>query len=573
MSKKSRQGVFYLLFALTAGALWYFQSLIVVNVPFWDDFFGIIQPVYDLLADIPFRDKMIALFSQNNEHRVVNDRLFMLGVYLLTGNFDMRLLALLGFINLIGIVWILTKVFKKENLGLFFLLPILFFLFQPQYYESLQSLMVPFQNFSVIFYAFAAFYLVVYGKGYAYLAGFFFAALSFYTHGNGIFVIFIGAIILLVSGSRKQLLTWSVLGVLVVISYFYNYLKPDWSTSSSPLERPVEAFFYFFEFLGSFGLSYVETSTFLLYSSFRKIFPTIVGIIVFVCFAWIFFRIYPIRLNWNHLKQQFFKLRASRFEVFMLACLLFFLFTGVILALHRTGFPMMSRYTINSALFVSLVYIYGYYHLADRAKVIWFRVFAVTGITFMLLGYYNSWDIAVYKRKLAITDGINWKKNHIWSNQYFDSQHTENLKDLLNNVYEEKMYFIPVTILDKIDSVQFENQTAAFEVDEDGLLLSFVDHEDRRVHLDPEEGIYYVLKNDTHEFILPAFHMKNGFTKFLTTGRYNSGIVKTGFTSHLFPNGEYEVIKIEKHGNTLKKYRTGKTIVNTKYKADRQAAG
>jgi hypothetical protein len=563
-----KKSFFFILSAIVIGALWYFQSLILVNVPFWDDFHGIILPVYDMLSDIPLYDKLVALFSQNNEHRIANDRLFMWVVYLIKGNFDMRFMALLGFLNLIGIFWIFIKVFQNEKVSLYFLIPPLFFLFQPQYFESLQSLMVPFQNFSVIFYAFLAFYLVIYKNKFSYPLAFFLSALAFYTHGNGVFVFIICAIIIFLTAPRKHFILWVIFSTLAILSYFYHYKKPDWNASSSPLERPVESFFYFFEFLGSFGLTYVEMSTTLLNSSLKKIFPTVLGFLISGWFIYVFFKNNPVKFNLRQIDAQLKKLGQSRLELFVLACIFFFLFTGVILAAHRTGFPIMSRYTINSALMVAVVYMYLVYHASAKGKKVLFNVFTLIGISYLCLSYYNNWDLAIQKRKLGITDGINWEKNRMWTNQYFSSEHTKNLNHLLDKPYDEKMYFFPESGLDMLKTAVYSNKIAPVKTSFDGFALGIVDTEQDPWTLDNESGIYYLFENEKYSFIIPGFHIKNGFLNFLTTGKYYSGVVKSNLSTQLVPNEKYEIIRVDYKKGQLLKTKTGQFYDNKNYGAD-----
>ena len=161
---KRNKYIFWTTSSILIALLWLFQYIISVNVPWWDDFHGIILPVFHLFSNIPFSEKIKLFFSLNNEHRVVNDRFFLLLTYLVTGKFELKSLALLGFLNLIGIFLLIFKIAKPLVGNLLFLLPMPFLIFHAQYYESLLSLMVPFQNFSVIFYVFLTFYFLIFKK-------------------------------------------------------------------------------------------------------------------------------------------------------------------------------------------------------------------------------------------------------------------------------------------------------------------------------------------------------------------------------------------------------------------------
>ncbi|MCD8540130.1 MAG: hypothetical protein LRY55_10440 [Leadbetterella sp.] len=142
----------------------------------------------------PLWKKFQNFVSLNNEHRVVNDRIFTLLVYLVTGRFELKALALLGFINLIGIFFLFYQVLRNQKVSYPAILPVVFLIFHAQYYESLQSLMVPFQNFSVILYLLLSLYFLVFRKSFTW--GFVFALAAIFSHGNGILAFILGVLIL-----------------------------------------------------------------------------------------------------------------------------------------------------------------------------------------------------------------------------------------------------------------------------------------------------------------------------------------------------------------------------------------
>lgn len=535
-------------FAVIA-CLWVFQSAITVNIPWWDDFHGIILPVFDLFTGKTFWQKIQNFVSLNNEHRVVNDRIFTLIIYLFTGKFELRTLALLGFVNLIGILWIILKVLRKENIGYLALLPIVFLIFQAQYFESLQSLMVPFQNFSVILYAALSIYLLIYKENFGW--SFFFALMAIFSHGNGILVFIIGFLILVLNAKYKQAWIWTALSVLTVFVYFLGYSKPKWTSTDvvSPFENPVLAIRYMFEFLGAYSLNIIDLSTGLSNSAIKQIFPQIVGLIFSVVFLFLVFRKYPP----NKINESPKRLSAHKANQFFIAFSMFFVATAVIIGLTRAGFPILSRYTINSAFF--LITVYGFFVINYSQKV----AGTTSAFTFLILlfSYYNASDRAFFNKENAKADAVNYRLNGTWVNQYADSAHVSRVNPLLVEPLKAGKYVFP-----KDNNINFpnwnpQNTNAKLEYSiVDGYLMIYGECK-------PEvNNTYFSLESENDHFLFPAGKVKNNILAFLKGKSYYSNLFKTAFPTRIIPNGNYEIYLIETSPSGTNKFKLNRTLVN-----------
>lgn len=518
-----KKTAFVLLSALVIGLLWWFQYETTVNVPWWDDFHGIILPVYTLFTDAPLLEKFQHFFSLNNEHRVVNDRIFTLLVYLLTGAFELKTVALLGFLNLVGIYFILVNALRKSGASYWACLPLVFLLFTAQYYESLQSLMVPFQNFSVLLYLLLSLYFLSFRKqaGWAFIFG----VAALFSHGNGILVFILGLLLLLVQGETKKSLYWTGGSVLVIAAYFWGYSKPSWTSTDvvSPWEHPLAALSYSFEFLGAYALNIVDSSARLSFSSAKQLIPAAVGIAVVSILVYMVFKKY----TWRNLFQG---LKASPSDQFFLGMAAFFIGTGLIMGLTRTGFPVLSRYTINSSFL--LMAIWGYYVSNYRPKGSSAVLFAT--VTMWLLSYYNNTEKAVYFRDNALADAYNFRHTGTWSNQYSDSSHVSRVNPLLLKPLAAGKYTFPEDdFLDEI--AQATGQAVSESSVEEGHLT--VKGESKIVP-------YFRLKAEDYSFIFPGRRLKNSPLKVLSGQGYFSTYFATAYPIGVIPERDYRLERL-----------------------------
>lgn len=524
--------------------LWCFQNAITVNIPWWDDFHGIILPVYDLFTDKPLIGKLQNFVSLNNEHRVVNDRIFTLLVYLITGRFELKILALLGFINLIGIFFLFYRVLRNQKVSYWAILPVVFLIFHAQYYESLQSLMVPFQNFSVILYMLLSLYFLVFRKGFVW--GFVFALAAIFSHGNGILVFILGILVLLVNQKYRQTIVWAVLSVISVSIYFWGYSKPGWTdqTVVSPWENPVAAIRYGFEFLGAYSLNGVEISTGLAFSSLKHLIPQVFGLAVVVTWVYLVLKKYPLKSIKTSLQQ----LKDNKTDQFLLAVAAFFLATSVIISLTRAGFPVLSRYTINSSLFLVAVWAFYVSNYTEKgSKLVTFLIFAG-----LLLTYYNATAKASSFKQNCITDAINYQVNGTWANGYSDSSHVSRVNPLLREPLESGAYRFPESELHNF--IQWNTQTnrknPEFSIVDNYLMISGT----------AKSEVFFTLESKEYQFIFPANKLRFPPKDFLIYRRYYSDLYNTAFPTNVIPKGSYQIFKIEKQGATYRKYKLGRVL-------------
>lgn len=544
-----KKSLFLVLSAACILLLWYFQNAITVNIPWWDDFHGIILPVYDLFTEKSFLEKFKKFVSLNNEHRVINDRIFTLLIYLLTGKFELKALALFGFVNLIAIFLILVKVLRMQKTTWMAVLPVLFLIFHAQYYESLQSLMVPFQNFSVILYMLLSLYFLAFRKGFVW--GFVFALAAIFSHGNGILVFILGALLLLVNQKYRQTAVWVLLSLITVLIYFWGYSKPEWANKAvvSPWQNPFAAIRYGFEFLGAYSLNGVEISTGLTSSSLKQLFPQVFGFAVVVIWVYLVLKKYPL----SNIKTSLQKLKDNKADQFLLAMAAFFLATGVIMGLTRTGFPVLSRYTINSSFF--LIAVWGFYitNYSEKGS----KLVSLMAFGGLLLTYYNATTKANAFKQNSITDAVNYQINGTWANGYSDSSHVSRVNPLLRAPLESGAYIFPKSELDNFTrwNTQTNRANQDFSIVDNYLIISGTAKSD----------VFFTLESEKHQFIFPANKLRSNLKTLILQRAYYTDLYRTAFPINVIPTDNYRIFRIERTDkDQFVKYDLGRTLTGYK---------
>lgn len=497
-------------------------------------------------------EKFSHFVSLNNEHRVVNDRLFTLLIYLFTGRFELKALALLGFVNLIAIFLVLVKVLRMQKTPWMAILPVLFLIFHAQYYESLQSLMVPFQNFSVILYMLLSLYFLIFREKTG--LAFFFALAALFSHGNGILVFILGAGILLIHEKYKTAGWWTVLSVVTIFLYFLGYSKPSWTSTDvvSPWKDPVAAVRYAFEFLGAYALNLTGISTAVSQSGLEKIIPQLTGFLAVSGLLFLVLKKYPLKNPGAAVKA----LQKSRSDQFFLAMIAFFVATGIMMGLTRTGFPVLSRYTINSSFFLAGIWCFYVTHYPPKPA----RAISLLSFGVLLLTYYNAAERAFFNKQNAITDGINYQLNGTWANQYSDSAHVARVNPLLTEPLKSGKYVFPEEPLAGFREWEAlkGRKNPDYSIVDGHLMISGTNPE-------PEKDLFFSLESGNYQFIFPARKIRNNPKAMILQRAYYADQYRTVFPVQVIPADNYRIFRIERTGkDQFVKYDLGRTLTREK---------
>ena len=221
-----------------------------VNIPYFDDYDAILNFINNFTQVRTLEDKIVLLFSQHNEHRIVFDRIVSLFFYYLLHEINFKFLIIFG-----NFGWILTTVMlvlylqKNLNLSLVQLLPIPYLLLSFSHWENMFFAMAAIQNYWFIFFAIAFLICLSRNKLFLFCALF---PMALFTSGGGIVLYPLGNIFLLLQRKWKYFSLFFALSTFFMILYFYGYHKPSYHPSVfATILAPFRATAYFFTFFGN----------------------------------------------------------------------------------------------------------------------------------------------------------------------------------------------------------------------------------------------------------------------------------------------------------------------------------
>ncbi len=210
-----------------------------VNIPKWDDH-ALRAFLYYSDQEPTFLGRLQWLFKQHNEHRIVYDRLVTALDYGLFGKLNYRHLMVVGNLSLVGLLAVFMGVLRRKDglvwhrLPVLYALPVALLLFNLSQWENMFWGMASLQNFSVVLWVLAAFYLLTHTERW--MLALPMAVLATLTSGNGLLVWPLGLALLVlhpavrsVSPKPKKLrplLVWLVTALVVIGLYFWGFEKP-----------------------------------------------------------------------------------------------------------------------------------------------------------------------------------------------------------------------------------------------------------------------------------------------------------------------------------------------------------
>jgi len=241
---------FFLTSSILIGVYFGFVLSYSSNIPNADDFDMLLGTGISFYEIDQWPEYFKLLFSRHGEHIVFTSRFLAVLSSFIFGSVHFGALILIGNLSLIATFFLLVRSSNLKGPDRFiYLLPVPFFLFQPQYVESslwasgaTQHLMV--MPFVILSFAFAAGEISFSKNGKGILACFLFSVAALLTQGNGIFVLPIAAILLLGRGEKR----WAVLLLIVSVLQFFLFAKQARELVFEPLFSYIA---YSLGFLGS----------------------------------------------------------------------------------------------------------------------------------------------------------------------------------------------------------------------------------------------------------------------------------------------------------------------------------
>ncbi len=325
-----------------------------VNTPAIRDDIDVMENTIQIENTINLKEKINLVFKQYGEHKLLFTKLVFLGTKKLLGEYNFKALGFIGSLGLIVILFIFYKTSKQQ---IFFLLPVMFFLFLSQHWENLYWAMSGLQNFWVIVFMIASLYCATQKEKQYFIPSLLFAFLATFTSGNGFLAFIFSAIPFISRKEFKKTFLWITVFIFTIILYAYKHDFSAIPRYSSVLSNI------------SFIIPFLSPS--LRYEG--------------IDYYWIEFII-----GFSFLIYLYFLTRIKYFHKNQLVYLVFLLIlaTDILASIKRASFcpPSMSRYKIYSSLFMIMIYFSVLDLVPKKHLKKSFVIFLVASFLF------NAWD-------------------------------------------------------------------------------------------------------------------------------------------------------------------------------------
>jgi hypothetical protein len=348
-----------------------------VNVPFQDDYDGVLGSLMNLLDARSVGAWLRALAAQDDEYRVAFVRLVTLGLYGLSGEVDFRVLGLLGNGLLLGFLVLFYRTTRQLGLPPAYFAPVPFLLLNQTFHEGTFWGWIPCQYFAVLFWAFLTLYLVSRNRVGSFVWAVGLALVTTFTNGNGLLVFGPGLLLLLYARRWRWLGIWLGTLLLAALLYFVGWELPAYRPKLADNLRAWPTMVSgFFAFLGAEADWFPAAPL-----PRRAVLPVGAGLLVAGWMAaWL---VVFLRGTWFRLKkapvgpaatgnlETLLAVRPQAY-LFVLGGFLFIGLTAALLVVGRASLGLetvlISRYKLNAALVACLTYLSVTAALTGRAR-------------------------------------------------------------------------------------------------------------------------------------------------------------------------------------------------------------
>jgi hypothetical protein len=514
MSYSLRRATTFLLIILPILFFYWVVVYMSANAPFQDDFDALFEPTVLLSKGTEsIWSFWNVLFTQDDERRIVMDRLIAFMLYKTTGQLDLRVMIILGACTLLVYFAVIARTFKEAGIPLVFLLPIPWLLFNVQYFDAVFWSMIPLQHIAVFVWGLVALWLITREKKGTLLWGMIFAFLSICSDVSGNFILPAGILVLFIQRRWSALAVWIVAIGLFVFYYFHGLSVPEFRPSfSDNISKPLNILMTILALPGlwadpgpSFGFGV------------RAAVSMIIGFILIVTLISLAYRTGKRIWKSNY--------RPGRNELFVWGGLCFLAIIFSTLALARASYGLDSvfntRYRHMYIHWLILVYTLLLIRFPEwrRSE----RIGWVTGalaVLFCFNAYIQYWVDLDYFRKVILTDAYEWKNNRaLPSAPIYQTPRIGKVVDkIYEDAYQTGVYRGPEYQFGDVLVAQVKG-TAEVEIMDspESLVVNVLD---LTRSMGRNDGFYVILRSESETHIFPTRHNRRAVHRMLVSGQY-----------------------------------------------------
>ncbi|HEX3966955.1 MAG TPA: hypothetical protein VHW70_03230 [Edaphobacter sp.] len=343
-----RQILVYGVAFLVPCIFYYLLARTILNLPILDDYDSILS-FLNHYSQLPSASgKVLYIFTaQHNEYKLIFEHWFVVTEFDLLGHVNFVLMIAIGNLSvlLLGVaLWkMLFPQLQDDFRRLTLFLPVIFLLFQLQYYENLTWPTTTLQNIPVVPFSLFSLYFLLRKDRRSATWALLLLALAVFTSGNGFMAVPVGLLILFYQKRWHLAILWLCLSALLTGIYFFRYNHQ--SSQSVPGQSVFAVLFhfnllYFLSFVGSAA----ESPTHIPFHGAAMVF----GIIILFGIGYAIHRGYHRR------------------NPFLAAACLFVLLTGIAVSGLRSDFGVVQSLSSRYRIYSDLLLIFAYIFLADE---------------------------------------------------------------------------------------------------------------------------------------------------------------------------------------------------------------
>lgn len=517
-----------LLLFLPALVFAWLMARYAVNVPYQDAYDGLVGPVAALSEKPGFWESLQILYVQDDERRVIFNRLLAYFVYLLRGEHDHRLQIYLGCLTLAGFWLLFFFTLRRLRTPLWMAVPISLILFQPQYYEGVFWSMLPGQYFAVFFFSFWTVYLVSIPRRWALAGAVITALLAIASDSNGSFSWVVGLLILVYQQRFRTLAVWVLAVLPALFLYYYKLEIPAYrpKISDNLLQLPDVVITDFLAFQGifadpgpAFPLRWRIALTVLVGL------PMLAGIVYWLLGLLSRFPVW----NWP----QWLKMPAERYRqmphpvLFLTGAAVVLLITMLAFSVARAGDGVedlfISRYKLIAALVLLLLYGLLLTAFSGEKQQRIALTFVGIGLIFNLYNYFTYTSELINFRRTLLIDAYSWPNTRTLPSSPIYLTMKDNVDGYILSGLRTKTYRFPSAFYDNLKSMARRDTAATLSVQAqllDNQQYLMVSDTTFRRGPGIDDGAYIVLHSDSLDYLFHTVQSRSSLSRFVRSGRY-----------------------------------------------------
>ena len=192
------------------------------NYPFWDDY-GVILEYLNYFCESSMKDKILSLFWQHAEHRLLFNRIIEIIQYYVFGNVNFYYLILIGNIGWFLSIWLLVKYVRDSGYAWLCTVPIVVIMTSFAHHECMTWAMCSIQQYFQLFFALVTIILLVRQNIFGTLLT---LALSIYTGGGGLVLVPLIFLYTVLNRDVRKFFVYNITSIFILVLYFVSYNRP-----------------------------------------------------------------------------------------------------------------------------------------------------------------------------------------------------------------------------------------------------------------------------------------------------------------------------------------------------------